>query len=460
MFRFEAGAPDGVPRVLDTSGNASLTLRAERLPDPHRAGHPAAGADRLRRERRQAAGGDLLHPRQRRQAHRLVLDHRPHDRQGRPRQRRQHPVHRPLRHRQAGDVPHRTGQADRQGARQGRPVRARGPQERQHPAHRPGPLRSRPLDRVRRRGPPGPVRRAHRRPGPADVPRRAGRFLAPAQQRRRAHLPQGPRRRPRARREGRRRPLDLAALRQGRRGGALRHPALEREPRRLQGHLPRLRHGTGDGGPTARPDLAVRRTARLPDVPGALPAARPRPGRNPDRPRHVCRSGPDERADREPGDAGGRRQPARRAVRRHASARLHVEGRGGPQPVGQLLRRPVRGRLPEPREPLDPDRRRRHHGDRCPAQPVGLQLGRRRPVRPRRPGEPQARRRQRHRDRAQRRGRHALGAASRVPQGSPVRAALAEHDYRRDRHAARRRRRRVAGRLHRRRGCRTRPAAQ
>ncbi|WP_189787238.1 putative T7SS-secreted protein [Streptomyces capitiformicae] len=33
MFRFEAGAPDGVPRVLDTSGNASPTLRVERLDD-------------------------------------------------------------------------------------------------------------------------------------------------------------------------------------------------------------------------------------------------------------------------------------------------------------------------------------------------------------------------------------------------------------------------------------------
>ncbi|SDN53274.1 hypothetical protein SAMN04487981_105356 [Streptomyces sp. cf386] len=33
LLRFDAGAPDGVPRVLDTSGNPSLTLRVERLDD-------------------------------------------------------------------------------------------------------------------------------------------------------------------------------------------------------------------------------------------------------------------------------------------------------------------------------------------------------------------------------------------------------------------------------------------
>ncbi|MFI7412987.1 hypothetical protein ACIBU0_30375 [Streptomyces sp. NPDC049627] len=61
VFRFEAGAPDGVPRVLDTSGNASLTLRAERLDDGRIALiHTGPGAPPLERTVFDASGGKLL----------------------------------------------------------------------------------------------------------------------------------------------------------------------------------------------------------------------------------------------------------------------------------------------------------------------------------------------------------------------------------------------------------------
>ncbi|WP_146193984.1 hypothetical protein [Streptomyces sp. MA5143a] len=60
-FRFEAGAPDGVPRVLDTSGNASLTLRAERLDDGRIALiHTGQGTQPLERTVFDASGGKLL----------------------------------------------------------------------------------------------------------------------------------------------------------------------------------------------------------------------------------------------------------------------------------------------------------------------------------------------------------------------------------------------------------------
>jgi hypothetical protein len=61
MFRFEAGAPDGVPRVLDTSGNASLTLRAERLDDGRIALiRTGPGTPPLERTVFDASGGKLL----------------------------------------------------------------------------------------------------------------------------------------------------------------------------------------------------------------------------------------------------------------------------------------------------------------------------------------------------------------------------------------------------------------
>jgi hypothetical protein len=61
VFRFEAGAPDGVPRVLDTSGNASLTLRAERLDDGRIAlVHTGPGTQPLERTVFDASGGRLL----------------------------------------------------------------------------------------------------------------------------------------------------------------------------------------------------------------------------------------------------------------------------------------------------------------------------------------------------------------------------------------------------------------
>lgn len=61
VFRFEAGTPDGVPRVLDTSGNASLTLRAERLDDGRIALiHTGPGTQPLERTVFDASGGKLL----------------------------------------------------------------------------------------------------------------------------------------------------------------------------------------------------------------------------------------------------------------------------------------------------------------------------------------------------------------------------------------------------------------
>ncbi|WP_055524550.1 hypothetical protein [Streptomyces graminilatus] len=61
VFRFEAGAPDGVPRVLDTSGHASSTLRAERLDDGRIALiHTGPGTQPLERTVFDASGGKLL----------------------------------------------------------------------------------------------------------------------------------------------------------------------------------------------------------------------------------------------------------------------------------------------------------------------------------------------------------------------------------------------------------------
>ncbi|AZQ39361.1 hypothetical protein EJ357_42950 [Streptomyces cyaneochromogenes] len=61
VFRFEAGTPDGTPRVLDASGNASLTLRAERLDDGRIALiHTAPGTPPLERTVFDASGGKLL----------------------------------------------------------------------------------------------------------------------------------------------------------------------------------------------------------------------------------------------------------------------------------------------------------------------------------------------------------------------------------------------------------------
>ncbi|MCL6734804.1 hypothetical protein [Streptomyces neyagawaensis] len=61
VFRFEAGAPDGAPRVLDPSGNASPTLRAERLDDGRIALiHTGPGTPPLERTVFDASGGKLL----------------------------------------------------------------------------------------------------------------------------------------------------------------------------------------------------------------------------------------------------------------------------------------------------------------------------------------------------------------------------------------------------------------
>ncbi|WP_217205967.1 hypothetical protein [Streptomyces sp. AC550_RSS872] len=60
-FRFEAGAPDGVPQVLDTSGRLSLALRAERLDDGRIALiHTGPGTAPLERTVFDASGGKLL----------------------------------------------------------------------------------------------------------------------------------------------------------------------------------------------------------------------------------------------------------------------------------------------------------------------------------------------------------------------------------------------------------------
>ncbi|KUL46915.1 hypothetical protein [Streptomyces regalis] len=61
VFRFEAGAPDGVPQVLDTAGHPSLTLRAERLDDGRIALiHTGPGTPALERTVFDASGGRLL----------------------------------------------------------------------------------------------------------------------------------------------------------------------------------------------------------------------------------------------------------------------------------------------------------------------------------------------------------------------------------------------------------------
>ncbi|MFF7265758.1 hypothetical protein ACFZCL_36510 [Streptomyces sp. NPDC008159] len=61
VFRFEAGAPDGVPRVLDPSGRPSPALRAERLDDGRIALiNTGPGAQPLERTVFDASGGKLL----------------------------------------------------------------------------------------------------------------------------------------------------------------------------------------------------------------------------------------------------------------------------------------------------------------------------------------------------------------------------------------------------------------
>ncbi|WP_369166837.1 hypothetical protein AB5J49_02610 [Streptomyces sp. R28] len=61
VFRFEAGAPDGVPQVLDRAGNPAMALRAERLDDGRIALiHTGPGTQPLERTVFDASGGKLL----------------------------------------------------------------------------------------------------------------------------------------------------------------------------------------------------------------------------------------------------------------------------------------------------------------------------------------------------------------------------------------------------------------
>ncbi|MDX3691870.1 hypothetical protein PV726_16295 [Streptomyces europaeiscabiei] len=61
VFRFEAGAPDGLPQVLDAAGNPALPLRAERLDDGRIALiHTGPGTQPLERAVFDASGGKLL----------------------------------------------------------------------------------------------------------------------------------------------------------------------------------------------------------------------------------------------------------------------------------------------------------------------------------------------------------------------------------------------------------------